>query len=138
MIEFYSFEREDFTDLVIDTVHNSEMEKIAGAFVADKEDQQTLLAYLCDYLLDAFNDFLDENREVVFSDGGSGRRPVDTGTLIELMAGVFGQKSTTNYCRMRAFELLASRADLPVREQASKYLALASELAEMAREAGEP
>lgn len=138
MKDFFSFDREDFTDLVIDTIHNDGMRKNVGAYVADREDQTALLGCLCDSVMDAFNEFLDKHREIVFLDGGSGRRPVDTGTLIELMAGVFGQKSTTNYCRMRAFELLASRADLPVREQASKYLALANELAEMAREAGEP
>lgn len=134
MREFYSFDREEFSDLIIDTVHGDEMRRIAEAFVSDKEDRDMLLGSFCDDVMDTFNDFLDKHRKVVFIDDGTGRWPLDTGTLMGLMAGVFGQKNAIGYCRMRAFELLASGADMLVREKASEYLALASKMAGEARE----
>ena len=128
MREFFSFDREDFTDLVIDTIHSDKLRRDIGAYVADREDQSALLGSICDEVMDAFNDFLDDRREIVFSDGGTGRTVLPTKAIIPFMAGVYGEKAAAEYCRMRAFELLASRADHPVRERAVEYLDIAAGL----------
>jgi len=134
MKELYAFDRETCIDLIIDTVHSEQMEKVAEDYVADKRDIHVFLGYLCDNLMDVFNDFLDEHQEAV-EDGRTGRTVLPPKVIVKFMAGVFGEKTAMRYCRMRAFELLASRADRPGRERAAEFLDIAARLSE---EAGKP